>query len=350
MRCFYAEATERHDPVFRLTHGAVLRNAESAERAGRLREGLGRLGLAVEEPPEAPREALLAVHTGRFLDFLQTAWALWRELPGAGAEVVPNLAPQRAGATYPESVVGRAGWHMGDTSCPIGEHSWEAARRSADAALAAADAVLAGEAAAYALCRPPGHHADADTAAGHCLINNAALAAERLRAAHERVAVLDIDVHHGNGTQAIFYGRPDVLTVSVHAATERYYPFYTGHAHETGEGEGKGANLNLPLPLGSRDGPWLDAVAEGLDRVARFAPGALVLSLGLDAHEGDPLAGLRVTTEGFERAGALIAEARLPMAIVQEGGYLGPALASNLAAALGGFLGLNPTRPAGDRP
>lgn len=350
MRCFYAEASEAHDPVFRLTHGAVLRNAERPERAHRLREGLVRLGLGTEEPPEAPREALRAVHTTRFLDFLETAWSLWRELPGAGPEVVANLSPQRAASAYPSSVVARAGWHMGDTSCPIGEHSWEAARRAADAALAAADAVLAGEPAAYALCRPPGHHADAETAAGHCLMNNAALAAERLRGRHERVAMLDVDVHHGNGTQAVFHERPDVLTASVHAAPDAYYPFYMGHAHEVGAGEGEGANLNLPLPLGSRDGPWLDAVAEGLDRVARFAPGALVLSLGLDAHEGDPLAGLAVTTEGFERAGALVAEARLPTVIVQEGGYLGPALASNLAAALGGFLGRNPSRPAGDRP
>ena len=342
MRCFYAEATERHDPVFRLTHGAILRNAERVERAHRLREGLRRLGLDTEEPPEAPREALRAVHTERFLDFLETAWALWRELPDAGPEVVPNLNPQRARATYPVSVVARAGWHMGDTSCPVGEHSWEAARRSADAALAAAEAVLAGAPSAYALCRPPGHHADAETAAGHCLMNNAALAAARLRERHARVAVLDIDVHQGNGTQAVFYGRGDVLTVSVHASPERYYPFYAGHAEETGEGEGAGANLNLPLPLGSPDGPWLDAIARGLDRVADFAPGALVLSLGLDAHEDDPLAGLAVTTQGFARAGAMIARARLPTVIVQEGGYLAPALASNLAAALGGFLGRDP--------
>ncbi len=349
MRCFYAAATEGHDPVFRLTHGAILRNAERAERAHRLREGLDRLGLGTEEPPEAPREALLAVHSARFLDFLETAWALWRALPGAGCEVVPNLNPQRAASTYPESVVARAGWHMGDTSCPIGPLSWEAARRAADAALAAADAVLAGEACAYALCRPPGHHADAETAAGHCLMNNAALAVERLRAARDRVAVLDIDVHHGNGTQAVFYERGDVLTVSVHAAPEAYYPFYTGHAHEAGAGEGEGANLNLPLPLGSRDEAWLDAVAKGLDRVAAHRPDALVLSLGLDAHEGDPFAGLGVTTEGFERAGALIAQARTPTVIVQEGGYLGPALTDNLAAALGGFLGRDP-QPPGARP
>ena len=349
MRCFYAEASEAHDPVFRLAHGAVARNAERPERAHRLREGLARLGLDTEEPPEAPREALVRVHTERFLDFLEDAWTLWQALPGAGPEVVPNLNPQRAASTYPSSVVGRAGWHMGDTSCPIGPRSWEAARRAADAALAAADAVLAGEACAYALCRPPGHHADAETAAGHCLMNNAALAAERLRERHDRVAVLDVDVHHGNGTQAVFYERGDVATVSIHAAPDAYYPFYTGHPWETGVGEGEGANLNLPLPLGSRDEAWLEAIAQGLDRVGRHEPGALVLSLGLDAHEGDPFAGLGVGTEGFARAGALIGEARLPTVIVQEGGYLGPALTDNLAAALGGFLGRHPQTP-GARP
>lgn len=339
MKCFHAPETDAHDPAFRLTHGRILRNAEQAERAGLLLAGLDRMSLRPETPPTAPRAALETVHTPQFLDFLETAWAEWQKLPDAGPEVVPNVFAQRGFATYPDSIVGRAGWHMGDTSAPLGPHSWQATRRAADCALAAADAVLAGDRAAYALCRPPGHHTSADMAAGHCLLNVSALAAERLRRVHDRVAVLDIDVHHGNGTQAIFYDRADVLNVSVHADPASYYPFFVGYAHETGSGAGAGNNLNIPLPRTTRDGDWLAAIGTGLDRIAAFAPGALVVSLGLDAHESDPLGGMRVSWDGFTRAGQRIAAAGYPTVLVQEGGYLSPDLTTSLVSFLTGFLG-----------
>ncbi|MCR8546366.1 histone deacetylase family protein [Salipiger sp. P9] len=339
MKCFYAPETEAHDPVFRLTHGKILRNAEQAERATLLRAGLARLSLETEAPPEAPRAALETVHTPAFLDFLETAWTEWQALPDHGPEVVPNVFAQRGFATYPEGIVGRAGWHMGDTSAPIGKHSWTATRRAADCAIAAADAVLAGEPAAYALCRPAGHHSSADMAAGHCLMNNSAIAAARLRDGHARVATLDIDVHHGNGTQAIFYERDDVLTVSVHTDPSSYYPFFVGYAHETGSGAGAGHNLNLPLPRTTTDAAWLAAIAEGLDRIAAFAPGALMLSLGLDAHEKDPLKGMQVSWDGFRRAGEMIAAAGYPTVLVQEGGYLSHDLTTSLVSFLTGFLG-----------
>ncbi|SDE81628.1 histone deacetylase family protein [Limimaricola pyoseonensis] len=344
MRCFFAPESEGHDPDFRLTHGRVERNAERAERGRLLLAGLERLGLVTEEPPACDRADLEAVHTPDFVRFLETVWPEWQKLPRAGAEVVPNTHPQKTMASYPQSIVGRAGWHMADASCPMGEHSWTATRRAADCAVAAAEAVLSGERAAYALCRPPGHHSDADSAAGHCLLNNAAIAAGRLRRAHERVAVLDIDVHHGNGTQAIFYDRADVLTVSVHADPSNYYPFFVGYDHETGSGEGAGFNLNIPLERDSGNAVWLDAIRRGLARIAEFAPGALVVSLGLDAHENDPLRGLAVTTEGFRDAGRLIADAGLPSVLIQEGGYLSPDLTDNLAAYLGGALGRAPAR------
>ena len=341
MKCFFAPETDRHDPHFRITHGRVERNAERAERGRLLRDGLDRLGLATEIPPACDEGDLRAVHTPEFLAFLSVAWSEWKKLPNPGAEVVANTHPQRDIATYPKGIVGRAGWHMADTSCPVGPDSWIAARRAADCAVAAADSAADGGS-AYALCRPPGHHSDAETAAGHCILNNAAIAAARLRRTHDRVTVLDIDVHHGNGTQAIFYDRGDVLCVSVHCDPADYYPFYTGHAHETGRGAGDGANLNLPLPRDTGDDAWLDAIATGLRRIAAFDPGAIVLSLGLDASENDPLRGLAVTTGGFARAGALIAGAGLPLAIVQEGGYLSSDLSDNLAAFLGGVTGRDP--------
>jgi acetoin utilization deacetylase AcuC-like enzyme len=197
--------------------------------------------------------------------------------------------------------------------------------------------VLNGERQAYALCRPPGHHAYADMAGGFCFLNNTAIAAQRLRSKHARVAVLDVDVHHGNGTQGIFYERDDVLTVSIHADPANYYPFFWGYAHEHGAGKGQGFNFNLPLPLGSADAPWLDAGDKALAKIKEFQPTALVVALGLDASESDPLQGLKVTGAGFHAMAEKIARFGLPTVLVQEGGYLGDDLGRNLVHFLAGF-------------
>ena len=199
------------------------------------------------------------------------------------------------------------------------------------------DGGAAGEDSVYALCRQPGHHAFRDVAGGFCFLNNSAIAAAHLRLRHERVAILDVDVHHGNGTQGIFYDRPDVLTVSIHADPASYYPYVWGYAHERGEGAGLGTNLNIPLPLGTGDEGFLAALDVAAKSIRAFAPGALVVALGLDASEHDPLAGLAVTTEGFHRIGAAIARLGLPTVLVQEGGYLSDILGTNLTAVLAGF-------------
>lgn len=336
--CFYAPDTEAHDPKFWMLRGVPSPNKELPERARRLLAGLERLGLTTEDPVATDRAALKIIHTPEYLSFLESCWQEWQKFPGSGAEVVANLHPQKATQTYPEGIVGRAGWHMGDTGCPVGPDTFKAALRGVDTAIAAANAVLNGAPGAYALCRPPGHHADADTAAGHCFLNNSAIAAQTLRDHHERVAILDIDVHHGNGTQEIFYERADVLTVSIHASPESFYPFYLGYAHETGRDAGEGFNLNLPLTQGQGDEVWLNTISKALEHIKAFNPGALVLALGLDAHENDPLRGLSVTTPGFERAAKLIAKAGLPTVMVQEGGYLSDDLTDNIAAFLGGWI------------
>lgn len=339
MKCYYAAATEAHDPIFRLSAGVVAQNAEQAERAHLLLAGLDLVGLEAQEPGPVPREMLEAVHTPELLAFLETGWDEWQKLPGAGPEIVPNVHPLNSVKTYPTHILGKAGWHLGDTSAPIGPHSWDAALGGAAVAYDAAQAVLAGDSSAYALCRPPGHHTSADVSAGHCVLNNTAIAVETLRRRHERVAVLDIDVHHGNGTQDIFYERSDVLTCSIHATPVSYYPFFVGYAHETGRGAGEGFNVNLPLVQSTSDDGWCAAITTGLARIADFAPQALVVSLGLDAHENDPLKGLQVTFDGFTRAGRMIAETGLPTVLVQEGGYLSPDLTRSLASFLAGFLG-----------
>ena len=176
-----------------------------------------------------------------------------------------------------------------------------------------------------------------DIAGGFCFLNNSAIAAAHLRLRHKRVAILDVDVHHGNGTQGIFYDRSDVLTVSIHADPRGYYPYVWGYAHERGEGAGLGANLNIPLPLGTKDDGYLPALDAAKKTIQAFAPGALVVALGLDASEQDPLAGLAVTTDGFRRIGEAIARFGLPTVFVQEGGYLSDILGANLTAVLGGF-------------
>lgn len=339
MRCFYASETQQHNPQFRLTHGSLMKNAEQPRRAELLLAGLDELGWSPQSPPAAAHSDYATVHTTEFLTFLETAWEAWQALPDAGPEVVPNAFAPSQTTTYPDGIVGRAGWHMGDTSAPIGPNSWLATCRAADSALAASDAVLQGASAAYALTRPPGHHSTADKAAGHCLMNVAALAAARLRRQHNRVATLDIDVHHGNGTQTIFYERDDVLTVSVHADPSDYYPFFLGYSHETGVGLGQGLNLNLPLPRSTSDDGWIAAIDVGLARIAAFRPGALVVSLGLDAHENDPLDGMKVTWDGFARAGGRISQANYPTVFIQEGGYLSDDLTRSLVSFFQGYTG-----------
>jgi acetoin utilization deacetylase AcuC-like enzyme len=338
MKVFCApEHQRRHYPRNFLVNGARQPNPEVPERIDRLLQSIATGAHDIAEPSDHGLGPIAAVHTPEYIRFLSRIYERWARIPDASEEVVPNIHPDRREVGYPLSAVGQAGYHMADTACPIGADSWDAIRWSANCAAAAARHVAEGAPCAYALCRPPGHHAFSDLAGGFCYVNNSAVAAALLRQVHARVAIVDVDLHHGNGTQGIFYRRPDVFTLSVHADPIRFYPFFWGHADERGAGPGLGYNLNLPLPRGSRDQAFLDALDRGLESVQAFAPGALVVALGLDAFEGDPFGGLSVTTEGFGLIAARLARLRLPTVIVQEGGYLCDALGDNLAAFLAGF-------------
>ena len=337
MKIVYSDKHARHDPQTFIVRGVKQRSAEQPERATRLLAAATGAGHAIEAPKAYGAAPAASVHTPEYLDFLQTAAREWAKLPGASEEVVPNMHPARAHASYPKALAGRAGWHQADMACPIGPHTWEAALASSEVAATATDLVMDGAREAYALCRPPGHHAFADMAGGFCFLNNTAVAAQRLHTRHRRVAILDVDVHHGNGTQGIFYERDDVLTISIHADPANYYPYFWGNAHETGAGKGLGFNLNLPQPLGSADAPWLAAGDRALGRIQEFAPGALVVALGLDASESDPLQGLKVTGAGFHAMAKKIAGLGLPTVLVQEGGYLSDDLGRNLVQFLSGF-------------
>ena len=337
MKAIFDDRQWRHDPKHFMANGAILPNPEQPERIRRLTDGARAAGCVFEAPQDAGIGPIAAIHSAEYLTFLRNIHTRWRRIEGAGDEVIPNIHPASRTDGYPKSAVGQAGYHQADTACPIAEGTWEAAYWSAQTAVAGADAIAGGERATYALCRPPGHHAFADLAGGFCFLCNAAIAAQRLLGAGLRPAILDVDVHHGNGTQGVFYRRGDVLTVSIHADPARFYPFFWGHAQERGEGVGLGVNLNLPLDRGTGDDDYLRVLDTALERITAFGTDVLVVALGLDAHENDPFQGLAVTTPGFSRLGGALAGFGLPTLFVQEGGYLSDDLSRNLESVLTGF-------------
>lgn len=326
-----------HDPdqVFRL--GRMIPQPDRAERYRIFLDAAGRGGHEVVTAPSGGMDAILAVHDPDYVAFLQTAWEQWSQLPGAGPDAIPNVHPTHRMHRKPREVTGLLGWYSNSTSCPIARDTWTSVHASARSAIHAADRVAAGVPAAYALCRPPGHHAYPDLMTGVCYLNNSSIAAHKLAGRFGRVAVLDIDVHHGNGTQHIFWERADVLTVSVHVDPTLTAPFYAGHADETGEGAGAGLNLNMPLPFGTGDAEWLSRIGEGLAAIRAFQPAALVVALGFDASVHDPVAAFRISIGGFGEAARCIRALNLPTLLVQEGGYLSQHLGDNLASFLTGF-------------
>ncbi len=292
--------------------------------------------------------ALLRVHDGAYLEFLQQAWQDWIALdPGnAQRDALPNAWPlaRRHGfrADAPtRHVVARLGQHAFDAGTPLTAGSWTAARGAAACALAAAQALLAGERAAFALTRPPGHHAGPDYFGGYCFLNHAALAAQALRdGGCSRVAVLDVDYHHGNGTQTVFYERSDVLTLSLHGDPTTEYPYFLGFADERGAGPGEGFNLNLPLPRGSDFKVWSAALERALREVRDFGAEALVVPMGLDTFAGDPIGSFELQSSHYEQVGRWLAGAGLPTLFTFEGGYAVAELGVNAVNLLQGFEAL----------
>jgi len=295
----------------------------------------------VIEPAHFGNEPILRVHGAEFVHLLEQAWMRWSAKYGFEVrEAFPSAWPAKGMRPSVEDIEAALGTYCFDTATPIVAGTWTAARQAADAALTAAQLVLKGERAAFALTRPPGHHAASEIYGGYCFLNNAAIAAQSMTDQGRRVAILDVDMHHGNGTQSIFYGRHDVLTVSIHGDPAHFYPHYLGFADESGTGDGEGFNLNLPLPTGTAWGGWAPALEAALARVLAFAPDILVVPLGVDTHLGDPAGGFRLEGADFKRMGAALARAGLPTLFTMEGGYrldtLGSAVADVLTAFEGG--------------
>lgn len=331
------DAHLQHQPAEIISRGRAIPHVEIARRAEELERAAGAAGCDLQGPTAHGMAPVAAVHDAGYLEFLKTAWARWQALPDPTPYVHPYAQPNRRMTGLPSGIMGQAGYYMATNSAPIAEGTWAASLVSADIALTAADAVVDGADVAYALCRPPGHHAFADLAGGFCYLNNVAIAAQHMTRRWPKLAILDIDVHHGNGTQGIFYDRDDVLFVSLHGDPSDYFPFFAGYAEETGAGDGVGANLNLPMAQGAGDGAFLEALDRGFDAIRAHGAEALLVSLGFDAFENDPIGCLKITTDGFGEVARRIGALGLPTTLVQEGGYDCDGLGPNLTSFLNGF-------------
>ena len=339
----WSDAHRLHAPGTAVWVGARIDADELPERAELIRATLEETGAPVVEAIPHADEPLLAVHDAGLVDFLRTAWENWRMggMPeAAGADDIVGYIYPTAGLLggldphVPTALSARTGSWAFDTMTPVGEGTWEAARAAVDVALTAADLVLDGAPAAYACCRPPGHHVTRSAYGGSCYLNSTAVAAQYLRdRGKSRVAIVDVDAHHGNGAQAIFWERDDVLTASVHVDPGAgWFPHFLGFEDETGH-----ANVNLPLPPGSGDAIWLAAVDRLAATVKENGCETLVVALGVDAAAGDPNSPLAVSEDGYREAGRLLGALGLPTVLVQEGGYVLETIGPLVRATLEGF-------------
>ena len=353
MQVVYTPAHLAHDLTVETYMGMPVPANEVAERAERIRTALeADGGFSFTDPTEHGEDAITAVHDPALVRFLATAWSELRaqRIPRSflSADTYPNRAmfegmsepAVSAFVREPRQVGGRAGYWGLDSAAPLVAGTYVAARAAVDVALTTADLVLGGERAAFGLCRPPGHHAARSMYGGYCFFNNAAIAAETIaRSTGEHVAVLDVDYHHGNGTQQIFWRRGDVRYVSIHADPDTDYPYFLGRADETGEGDGAGENYNLPLPPGTGNAGYLEAVDKALDAIAAVPGSVAVVSLGFDTYGLDPIGTFALTTDTYHEIGSRVAGLGRRLVILLEGGYHRPTLGENARAWLRGVEG-----------
>lgn len=334
MKLFFDARQAAHAPTREFHNGGWTAHAETSDRTAQIVAAIG----TVTPPDDHGIAPIAAVHDTRYLAFLQDAWAAW---------VAAGREGDAIGYTFPvvhrrpldlTRIDARLGAFSMDASTPITAGSWDAAYWGAQSALSAVDALADGARASFALCRPPGHHAGADYLGGYCFLNNAAIAARHAAAqGMGPVAILDVDYHHGNGTQDIFLEDDRVFFASIHADPRTDYPFYWGHADERGEGAGQGTTLNLPLPRGTDWATYLPALDTALAAITDWGPKMLIVSFGADTYVDDPISGFALQTPDFTLMGRRIADTALPCAIVMEGGYAVDALGANVAAFLAGF-------------
>jgi acetoin utilization deacetylase AcuC-like enzyme len=336
----YSDSHRLHHGHGELIFGELRPCFEKPVRADMILERVRAAALGeVRAPTDFGSAPLVRVHTPDYVHFLETAWDQWSQL-GYQHDALPMSWPVHGlrNDRPPTHIEGKVGYYAFDAGAPITAGTWEATRQSANVALTAASALNSGVRSAFALCRPPGHHAGKRWMGGYCYLNNAAIAAQYLRdAGAKRVAILDVDHHHGNGTQDIFYDRSDVLFVSIHADPLIDYPFFLGHADETGTGAGLGFNLNIPLPQGTPWSAYDAALQQALQRIKEFAPDALIVSLGVDTFEQDPHSKFKLAADDFATLGERISRLKLPTVFAMEGGYAVEELGVNAVNVLLGF-------------
>lgn len=331
-----------HSPAFEIFRGDRVACFETTARADIVEGVLAQRGHALRLGDVDSKGALQKVHTARYLRFLENAWRDWVALDpaNAGLQPFPSVWPVRTlrSDIEPSNFTARLGLYSMDNGCALVDGTWAAAKAAADAAASAAKLLLSGEHAIFCCTRPPGHHVGADFMGGYCFLNNAAVAVQSLvNGGLAKVALLDLDYHHGNGSQSIFYERADVLFVSIHGDPVTEYPFYLGHQDEVGTGEGEGLNVNLPLAAGCSAGEWLRALDTACERIVDYGAQALVVSLGLDTFAGDPISKFLLQAEDFSQLGARLAQIGLRTIFVLEGGYAAAELGINAACVLEGF-------------
>lgn len=348
MQVFYSESHRQHDPPFEVIDGG--QRTPYLENPARIDSILTALREAswaeIVEPAEFSLDPILAVHAPDYIEFLASSWQQWlaaypeNQQAPADAVLLPATFALRRQPHKPSSLLGRAGYYIMDLSAVIVAGTYLAALGAVHSALSAAQAIAPGDPSvrsAFALCRPPGHHAGRDYAAGYCFLNNTSVAAHSL-SPYGKVAILDIDYHAGNGTQDIFYERNDVLTISIHADPASEYPYYAGYSDESGRGAGLGFHRNIPLPAGTNDDHYLAALSEAVEMIADFDARHLVVSAGMDIYEKDGLGRFKITTAGIHRIGERVAALKLPTAIILEGGYNNADLGTNLVSFLSAFV------------
>jgi len=336
MLTIYSDDHQLHHGNAELADGELKPCYECPERANLVLDAVSKAELGdVITPDNFGLDPVRAVHSSNYVDFLEQAWDLWTA-EGRSCDALPlNWAVRGMRQIEPEHIDGRLSYFSFDAGTPVTAGTWAAATAAANVALTGAEKLRGGETCAFALCRPPGHHAAADYFGGYCFLNNAAIATQYLldRSA-TRVAILDVDYHHGNGTQSIFYDRSDVLFTSIHGDPLQEYPYFLGHADETGSGAGKGYNANFPLRWQSSAGQWFDAFEAALKLIGDFAPEIVVVSLGVDTYIDDPISKFRLETRDYLSVGTRIARLGLPVLFVLEGGYAVADIGKNVANVL----------------
>jgi acetoin utilization deacetylase AcuC-like enzyme len=341
MRVIFSEDHKLRNARTELHGGELVAPFEAPFRAEWILAAVKDAGFTdVSAPADYGLETALKVHDAGFLAFLETAWDRWSKAGYRGEAIATAFPVRRTSPRIPTHIDGLLGYYCNAAETAISPGTWEAALSSMRLALTAADIVAGGASAAFALCRPPGHHAAIDAFGGYCFINNAAVAAQRLLdKGAGKVAILDVDFHHGNGTQDIFYERGDVFFASLHGDPAEAFPHFLGYAEETGRGAGEGATQNYPMPPGTPWSVWGAALDDALARIAGFGAEAIVVSLGVDAFEKDPISFFKLTSPDFLTTGRRIGASGLPVVVCMEGGYGVPEIGLNVANVLRGISG-----------